>query len=49
MNSFQNFKSFIHIPLSQTYDIINLLGLWRRRNVFRVRYEQTYRVELSFK
>jgi hypothetical protein len=27
---------------------INLLGSWQRRNVFPVRYGQTYRVELSF-
>jgi hypothetical protein len=30
-------------------DSINLLGSYRRRNVFHVRYGQTYRVELSFK
>jgi hypothetical protein len=30
-------------------DSINLLGSQRRRNVFPVRYRQTYRVELSFK
>jgi hypothetical protein len=30
-------------------DSINLLGSWRRRNVFPVSYGQTYRVELSFK
>jgi hypothetical protein len=30
-------------------DTINLLGSWRRRSVFPVRYGQTYRVELSFK
>jgi hypothetical protein len=30
-------------------DSINLLGSWRRRNVFPVRYGQCYRVELSFK
>jgi hypothetical protein len=30
-------------------DSINLLGLWRRRNVFLLRYGQTYRIELSFK
>jgi hypothetical protein len=30
-------------------DSINLLGLQRRRNVFPVKYGQTYRVELSFK
>jgi hypothetical protein len=30
-------------------DSINLLGLYWRRNVFPVRYRQTYRVELSFK
>jgi hypothetical protein len=30
-------------------DSINLLGSWRRRNVFPVRYGQTYRVELSVK
>jgi hypothetical protein len=30
-------------------DSINLLGLWKRRNVFLVRFGQTYRVELSFK
>jgi hypothetical protein len=28
---------------------INLLCSWRSHNVFPVRYEQTYRVELSFK
>jgi hypothetical protein len=30
-------------------DSINMLGSWRRRNVFPVRYGQTYRVETSFK
>jgi hypothetical protein len=30
-------------------DSINLLGLKQRRNVFPVRYGQTYRVELRFK
>jgi hypothetical protein len=30
-------------------DSINQLGSKRRRNVFPVRYGQTYRVELSFK
>jgi hypothetical protein len=30
-------------------DSINLLGSYRRHNVFPVRYGQTYRVELSFK
>jgi hypothetical protein len=30
-------------------DSINLLGSLRRRNMFPVRYEQTYRIELSFK
>jgi hypothetical protein len=30
-------------------DSINLLGLQRRRNVFPVRFGQTYRVKLSFK
>jgi hypothetical protein len=30
-------------------DIINLLGLKRRRNVFPVKYGQTYRVEMGFK
>jgi hypothetical protein len=30
-------------------DSIDLLGSSRRRNVFPVRYGQTYRVELSFK
>jgi hypothetical protein len=30
-------------------DSINLLGSQRRRNVFPVRYGQTYRFELSFK
>jgi hypothetical protein len=30
-------------------DSINLLGSQRRRYVFPVRYEQTYRIELSFK
>jgi hypothetical protein len=30
-------------------DNINLLGSYRRGNVFHVRYGQTYRVELSFK
>jgi hypothetical protein len=30
-------------------DSINLLGSQRRRNVFPVRYEQTYGVESSFK
>jgi hypothetical protein len=30
-------------------DSINLLGSQRRRNVFTVKYGQTYRVELSFK
>jgi hypothetical protein len=30
-------------------DSINLLNSSRRRNVFPVRYEQTYRVEKSFK
>jgi hypothetical protein len=29
-------------------DSINLLGSWRRRNVFHVRYGKTYRAELSF-
>jgi hypothetical protein len=28
---------------------INVLGSQRRRNLFPVRYGQTYRVELSFK
>jgi hypothetical protein len=28
-------------------DSINLLGSWRRRNVFPVKYGQTYRIELS--
>jgi hypothetical protein len=27
---------------------INLLGSYKRRNIFAVRHEQTYRVELSF-
>jgi hypothetical protein len=30
-------------------DSISLLGSQRRRNVFPVKYRQTYRVELSFK
>jgi hypothetical protein len=30
-------------------DSINLLSLYLRRNVFLVKYGQTYRVELSFK
>jgi hypothetical protein len=30
-------------------DSINLLGSYRRRNVFPVKYGQTHRVELSFK
>jgi hypothetical protein len=30
-------------------DSINLLGSYRRRNVFPVRYGQTYRVDMSFK
>jgi hypothetical protein len=30
-------------------DIIGQLGLYRRHNVFSVRYGQTYRVQLSFK
>jgi hypothetical protein len=30
-------------------DSINLLGSWRRHNVFPVRYGQTYVFELSFK
>jgi hypothetical protein len=30
-------------------DIISLLGSQRKRNVFPVRYGQTYRIELSFK
>jgi hypothetical protein len=30
-------------------DSINLLGSLRKRNVFLVRYRQTYRVDLSFK
>jgi hypothetical protein len=30
-------------------DSINMLGSLRRRNVFPVRYGETYRVELSFK
>jgi hypothetical protein len=30
-------------------DSINLLGSERKRNMFPVRYGQTYRVELSFK
>jgi hypothetical protein len=30
-------------------DSINLLGSYRRRNVFPVKYGQTNRVELSFK
>jgi hypothetical protein len=30
-------------------DSITMLGSYRRRNVFPVRYGQTYRVELSFK
>jgi hypothetical protein len=30
-------------------DSINLLRSYRRRNVFPVRYGQTYSVELSFK
>jgi hypothetical protein len=30
-------------------DNINLLGSYRRRNMFSVRYGQTCRVELSFK
>jgi hypothetical protein len=30
-------------------DGINLLALYRRHNVFPVRYRQTYRAELSFK
>jgi hypothetical protein len=29
-------------------DSINLLGSWRRRSVFPVKYGETYRVELSF-
>jgi hypothetical protein len=34
-----------HKPIDST----NLLDSYLRRNVFPVRYEQTYRVELSFK
>jgi hypothetical protein len=49
MDNVQNCDSYINIPSSQTIDNINLLGSERRRNVFPVRYGQTYRVELSFK
>jgi hypothetical protein len=35
----------IHKPIYK----VNLLGSSRRRNVFPVRYGQTYRVELRFK
>jgi hypothetical protein len=38
-------KCHRHKPI----DSINLLGSLLRRNVFPVRYEQTYEVELSFK
>jgi hypothetical protein len=34
-----------HKPINS----INLFGSYRGRNVFPVRYGQTYRVELSFK
>jgi hypothetical protein len=34
-----------HIPI----DSLNLLGSLRKRNLFSVRYGQTYKVELSFK
>jgi hypothetical protein len=43
MDNVQNCDS--HKPM----DSINSLGSYRRRNVFPVRYGQTYRVELSFK
>jgi hypothetical protein len=33
----------------EALDSINLLGSWRRRNVFPVKYGKTYRVEMSFK
>jgi hypothetical protein len=46
MESVQNCDSYIN--RQKPIDSINLLLSWRRRNVFPVRYEQTYRVELSF-
>jgi hypothetical protein len=33
----------------KSIDSINLLGSYRRHNVFPVKYRQIYRVELSFK
>jgi hypothetical protein len=41
MDNVQNCDSYI--------DSIILLGSWRRRIVFPVKYGQTYRAELSFK
>jgi hypothetical protein len=50
MDIVQNCDSYINMPSSQTYIYIyiysiNLLGSYRRRNVFSVRYGQTYTVE----
>jgi hypothetical protein len=38
-----------NIQLPQPIDSINLLGSWRRRDVFPVKYGHTYRAEMSFK
>jgi hypothetical protein len=49
MSNVQNCDSYINIRRHKPIDSINLLGSYRRRNVFPVTYRQTYRVELSFK
>jgi hypothetical protein len=49
MDNVQNCDSYINTPSSQPIDRINLLGVQQKHNVFPVRYEQTYIVELSFK
>jgi hypothetical protein len=45
MDNVRNCDGYINIPSSS----INLLGSYQRRNVFPVRYGQSYSFELSFK
>jgi hypothetical protein len=50
MDNVQNCDSYVLIyQRHKPIDIFNLLRSQRRRNVFPVKYGQTYRAEFSFK
>jgi hypothetical protein len=49
MNTSKTVIAILIYHRHNSIDSINLLGLWRKHNVFPVRYGQTYRVELGLK